>query len=110
MKKEILQKIDDKKLKFYAVLFPNTLLRFIPDFDFSNRTTLQLDANLYTSTLSVLTTLALKLKKGHIIIFSKFRVPTNKFKVFREFFFSVYINRKTLGSINNYLQIGNKLN
>lgn len=101
--------LNDQRVNFESGLFQKTLPKFVENFDFSKRTVLHLDADLYTSTLFVLTTLAFKLKKDDIIIFDEFGVPTHEFKAFKEFFSSYSINYEILGAINNYLQLGIKI-
>jgi len=108
-KKGVVPQFDDKRVSFEIGLFQDTLPGFAEKFDFSKKTILHMDADLYTSTLFVLTTLAFKLKKGDIIIFDEFGVPTHEFKAFKEFFSSFPFNYEVIGAINNYLQLGIKI-
>ena len=68
-----------------------------------------MDADLYTSTLFVLTKLLPLLKKDDIIIFDEFGVPTHEFKAFTEIVSAYKLNYEFLGAINNYLQIAIKI-
>jgi len=107
--KGILPDIDDSRVDLRAGLFQHSLPKFLKDFDFSRRTVLHMDADLYSSTLYVLTVLAFKLKKDDIIIFDEFGVPTHEFRAFRDFFNSYMIKYEVLGAINNYLQLAVKI-
>jgi hypothetical protein len=61
-----------------------------------------MDADLYSATLYVLTSLAPFLKKDDIIFFDEFAVPTHEFKAFHEFVQSYYVNLKLIAAANNY--------
>jgi len=107
--KGILPNVDDSRVDFKAGLFQHSLPRFINEFNFDKRTVLHMDADLYSSTLFVLTILAFKLKKEDIIIFDEFGVPTHEFRAFIDFFDSYMIKYEILGAINNYLQLAVKI-
>jgi hypothetical protein len=62
-----------------------------------------MDADLYSSTLFTLTTLAPYLKKGDIIFFDEFCVPTHEFLAVKNFTESYYINLKPIAASNNFL-------
>jgi len=68
-----------------------------------------MDADLYTSTLFVLTALYPTLRKDDIIIFDEFGVPTHEFKAFTEIVDSYKLKFKVIGAVNNYLQLAIKL-
>lgn len=61
-----------------------------------------MDADLYTATLYTLTMLAPYMKKGDIIFFDEFCVPTHEFLAVKNFTESYYINLKPIGACNNY--------
>jgi len=61
-----------------------------------------LDVDLYSATIYVLTSLAPYLKKGDIIFFDEFSVPTHEFKAYHEFVQSYYINLELIAAANNY--------
>jgi hypothetical protein len=61
--------IDDKRVKFYQGLFQQTLPGFLTELDNSRRNIIMMDADLYSATLYVLTSLAPFLKKDDIIFF-----------------------------------------
>jgi hypothetical protein len=64
-----------------------------------------MDADLYTSTLFVLTTVSPYLRKGDIILFDEFNVPMHEFKAFSEWVKSYYINYQVIAAVNNFYQI-----
>ncbi len=93
----------DKRAFFYQGLFQQTLPGFLKRFVNNKLTVIHMDADLYSSTLFTLTSLAPFLKKGDIILFDEFCVPTHEFLAFKNFTESYYINLKTIAASNNYL-------
>lgn len=102
-------KIDDARVQFVSGMFQDSLPTFLKSYDSSKRKVIHMDADLYTSTLYVLTTLFPILKKNDIIIFDEFGVPTHEFKAFTEIVNSYKLKFKIIGAINNYLQLAIKL-
>ena len=94
--------INDTRCRFYKGLFQQTLPAFLKDFDAGERTVVMMDADLYSATLYVLTCLAPYLKKGDIIFFDEFVVPTHEFKAFLDFTESYYIKLELIAAANNY--------
>jgi hypothetical protein len=94
--------IEDARGTFYQGLFQQTLPGFIKTFDNFNRTVLMLDADLYSATLYTLTSLAPYLKKGDIILFDEFVVPTHEFMAYQHFLESYYFKMELIGVANNY--------
>jgi hypothetical protein len=68
-----------------------------------------MDADLYSSTLFVLTRLYPILKKDDIIIFDEFGVPTHEFKAFTEIVHAYNLKFSIIGAVNNYLQLAIKI-
>jgi O-methyltransferase len=99
--------IDDPRAKLIKGLFQNVLKSFIDN----NRETLNdklvihLDADLYSSTLYVITSLANYLKKGDILIFDEFGVPNHEFLAFKNFIDSFYLKYELIGVVNNFGQV-----
>ena len=96
-------KTDDKRTLFYQGLFQQTLPGFLKTFDNNMLTVIHMDADLYSSTLYTLTSLAPYLKKGDIIFFDEFCVPTHEFLAVKNFTESYYIDLKPVAASNNYL-------
>lgn len=68
-----------------------------------------MDADLFSSTLYVLTSLAPFLKSGDIIIFDEFNVPNHEFLAFEAFINSYYFEYEVLGAVNNYYNLAVKI-
>ena len=94
--------IKDDRGKFYQGLFQQTLPSFLKNFSSDKKNVIMLDADLYTATLFVLTSLAPFLKKDDIIFFDEFAVPTHEFMAYQEFISSYYFDLELIGAANNY--------
>jgi len=70
---------------------------------------LHLDADLVTSTLFVLTTLARVLKRGDILFFDEFSCPLDEYRAFDEFVHSYYLKYELLGAVQGYTRVGIKI-
>jgi hypothetical protein len=101
--------ITDSRLKFIKGLFQDTLNNFLKDSDLNKRLIIHLDADLFSSTLFVLTTLAPFFKKGDIILFDEFNVPNDEFSALEIFCRSYYINYELLSATKNFFQVGIKI-
>jgi O-methyltransferase len=96
--------------QYYQGLFQETLPQFLTQTKFENsRKLIHMDADLYSSTLFVLTSLSTYLRKGDIILFDEFNVPMHEFKAFKEWTESFYIDYEVLGAVNNFYQMAIKL-
>jgi len=94
--------IEDPRVKFYQGLFQQTLPGFLNVLNNDKKNIIMMDADLYSATLYVLTSLAPFLKKDDIIFFDEFAVPTHEFKAFHDFVQSYYTNLKLIAAANNY--------
>lgn len=101
--------INDNRVTFIKGMFQDSLPGFLQDYKSGNRKVIHIDADLYSSTIFVLTKLHPFLNKDDIIIFDEFGVPTHEFKAFTEIVSAYKLNYDFLGAINNYLQIAIKL-
>ncbi len=101
--------IKDERGKFYQGLFQQTLPGFLKSFDNCKKTVVMLDADLYTATLFVLTSLAPFLKKDDIIFFDEFVVPTHEFMAYKNFVDSYYFDLELIGAANNYYFVAFKV-
>lgn len=101
--------IIDGRGRFYQGLFQQTLPGFLKEFDNSKKKVIMMDADLYTATLYTLTSLAPYLKKGDIILFDEFSVPTHEFMAYQDFINSYYLELEPIGVINNYYFIAFKV-
>ena len=104
--KGTIPQLDDKRAKFVKGLFQDTLFPFLRNENIDNyKKVIHLDADLFTSTLFVLTSLAPYLNKGDIIIFDEFNVPNHEFYAWEMFIKSYYVEYKLIGSVNNYFAV-----
>jgi len=101
--------INDARGKFYPGLFQQTLHGFLHELNNKKRNIIMLDADLYSATLYVLTTMAPFLKKDDIIFFDEFSVPTHEFKAFHDFVQSYYTNLELIAAANNYYFVAFKV-
>lgn len=103
----IIPNINDNRVEFIKGLFQQTFIPFTKTHDLSSDRTrvIHMDADLYSSTLYILTCIAPYLRKGDILFFDEFNVPNHEFSAFQNFTQSFYIKTKLLGAVNNYLQV-----
>jgi O-methyltransferase len=101
--------INDSRCSFYQGLFQLTLPQFLKTYSDGQQKIIHMDADLYSSTLFVLTSVSPFLRKGDIIIFDEFNVPMHEFKAFSEWVSSYYIEYEVLGAVNNFYQIAIKI-
>ncbi|HEY4800776.1 MAG TPA: class I SAM-dependent methyltransferase [Bacteroidia bacterium] len=100
-----LPSIDDGRIKFVKGLFQDTLFKFLDEHKLGNgRMVIHIDADLFSSTLFALTTLARFFKSGDIIIFDEFNVPNHEYFAFKVFTESFYVKYELIGAVNNYYQ------
>jgi hypothetical protein len=102
-------KADDSRCTCFAGLFQETLPVFLRTYDPLHRKIIHMDADLYSSTLFVLTSMAPFLEKGDIIIFDEFNVPLSEFRAFSDFSDAYGIGFELLASYNNYFQTAFKV-
>ena len=93
---------DDPRVSFKKGLFQETLPSFLKTLDKNKRKVIMMDADLYSSTLYVLTSLSPYLNKGDIIFFDQFNVPMHEFRAFCDFTESYYLKFQLIGTANNY--------
>ena len=95
-------KINDARGSFIKGLFQDTLPGFLKKFKNDKRKIIHLDADLYTSTLYVLTSLHPYLNKGDILFFDEFAVPRHEFLAFKNYTESYRVSYEVIGTMNNY--------
>lgn len=99
----------DPRCSFEVGLFQDTLSQFVISNDLSRRLVINLDADMFTSTLFVLTTLGRYLKSGDILFFDEFSCPLDEFRAFEEFVRSFRVKYEVLGAVNGYTRVGIKI-
>ncbi len=101
--------IDDDRHSFYQGVFQTTLFDFLDEYKSTRKKVIHLDADLYSATLFVLTTLSPYLKSGDILLFDEFNVPMHEFKAFTEWSESFYVKCTVLGEVNNFYQVAMRI-
>jgi len=99
--------VNDDRAAFFKGLFQDTLFDFLKEnhIEKERRKIIHLDADIFSATLFVLTTLYPYLNKGDVLFFDEFNVPKHEFLAFKLFTESYYIQFETLGAVNNYYQV-----
>jgi O-methyltransferase len=97
--------IEDPRCSFEVGLFQDTLPAFVSRTDLSGRLVINLDADMFTSTLFVLTTLAPYLKSGDLIFFDEFSCPLDEFRAFEEFVRSFRVKYEVLAAVYGYTRV-----
>jgi O-methyltransferase len=99
--------VNDARAEFIKGLFQDSVPGFLSSHHLQNqkRKIIHLDADLFSSTLYALTSLAPYLKRGDVLLFDEFNVPNHEFYAFRLFSDAFYIKTKLCGAVNNYLQV-----
>jgi len=101
--------INDDRINFYQGLFQQTFIPFLANYTNKNRKVIHLDADLYSSTLYILTLITPYLNSGDIIFFDEFNVPMHEYKAFAEWSNSFYIDYEVIGTVNNFYQLALKI-
>ncbi len=102
--------INDSRVQFYKGLFQQTFPEFSKKIATTTKKIIHLDADLYSSTLYILTAIAPYLQKGDIILFDEFLVPTHEFLAYDNFVKSYYIDLQLIAAANNYYFTAFKVN
>ena len=101
--------VNDQRAEFCQGLFQQTLRERLKSIDMSKRSVLMMDADLYSATLYVLTTMAPFLKKGDLIFFDQFAVPTHEFRAYFDFTQSFYMKLDLIAAANNFYFVAFKV-
>ena len=100
-----LPEVKDPRCSLEPGLFQDTLPLLTGRHDFSRRLVVHLDADLFSSTLFVLTTLGRHLKHGDIIFFDNFICSFDEFCAFEAFVKAFRVKYELLGSIGEYSRV-----
>lgn len=90
--------VKDARATFIKGIFQESLPRFLKHFTPQNRLFIHCDADLYSSTLYVLTTLHPILAPGTILLFDQFSSVTHEFRAFRDYTQAFMRTYKVLGA------------
>jgi O-methyltransferase len=97
----------DGRAEFIKGIFQDSLHPFIEsdkDLLQSNPKIIHMDADLFSSTIFVLSQLYPYLKSGDIIFFDEFNVANHEFLAFKIFTESFYVKLRPVGAVNNFYQ------
>ena len=98
---------NDGRAEFVRGIFQESLHPFIElnkELLRSKPKVIHLDADLFSSTIFVLSQLFPYLKKGDIIFFDEFNVANHEFLAFKIFTESFYVKLRPIGAVNNFYQ------
>jgi O-methyltransferase len=101
----VIPDIKDPRCTFEVGLFQDTLPAFVARTDLSGRLVINLDADMFTSTLFVLTTLAPYLKLGDLIFFDELSCPLDEFRAFEEFVRSFRVKYEVVAAVYGYTRV-----
>ncbi len=100
--------ITDERAEFFNGLCQATFGPFLVKIGcrFSESLTIvHLDADLFSSTIFVLSQVYRFLKKGDLILFDEFCVPNHEFLAYKIFTESFDVTLKPIGAVNNFYQV-----
>jgi len=99
--------VNDGRAEFIKGIFQDSLFPFIesnkPLFSTKPKV-IHMDADLFSSTIFVLSQLYPYLKKGDIIFFDEFNVANHEFLAFKIFTEAFYVKLRPVGAVNNFYQ------
>jgi len=97
--------IADPRCSFQVGWFNQTLAGFVAGHDFRHPTVINLDADLYGSTLCVLFGLVAKLKRGDILLLDDFSDSLHVFRAFLDFLSAYPIEYELIAQHPRYVRI-----
>lgn len=104
--------LDDARATFVVGLFQETLPGWLAQAELARRVIVHLDADLYSSTLFVLTSLAPHLKPGDVLVFDEFgsvRNAADEFRAFADFTAAYRWRYAPIGATTAYKQVALRL-
>jgi O-methyltransferase len=101
----VIPDVSDVRCSFEVGLFQDTLPKFVERSDLSRRLVINLDADMFTSTLFVLTTIAPYFKPGDLIFFDEFSCPLDEFRAFEEFVSSFRVKYEVVAAVYGYTRV-----
>jgi O-methyltransferase len=97
-------KIDDHRVRFIKGLFQDTLGNFLKQNALSHPLVVHLDADLYSASLFVLSTLNPLLKAGDIVLFDEFGCVNCEFRAFMDYISSFYRQFSAIGHAGEFYE------
>lgn len=103
-----MKEIADDRHTFFKGIFQDTLNKALNEnrahLEQQRRKIILLDADLFSSTIFVLSQLYPFLQKGDLIIFDEYNVPNHEFFAMKIFQESFYVKFKPVSALNNFYQ------
>lgn len=103
-----MKEIADDRHTFFKGIFQDTLNKALNEnralLEQQRRKVILLDADLFSSTIFVLSQLYPFLQKGDLIIFDEYNVPNHEFFAMKIFQESFYVKFKPVSALNNFYQ------
>jgi O-methyltransferase len=97
--------ITDARCTLIKGLFQETLFEFVRTHELKKRIIIHFDADLYSSTLFCLFTIAPLLKKGDLLIFDEFDSTTHEFRALVDFQHAFPMTLSLIGESNNFNKV-----
>jgi O-methyltransferase len=97
--------VEDSRVSFEVGMFQESLPEFLRRFRRNKRLVLHLDADLYSSTLFVLTSMASMLRPGDLLFFDEFATPAHEFRAFDDCVKAFGFRYEVVGAVNNFNQV-----
>jgi O-methyltransferase len=100
--------IEDRRARFYKGIFQDTVHGFIASNEDSlhnKQKVIHMDADLFSSTIFVLSQLHPYLQKGDIVFFDEFNVANHEYQAFKIFSEAFYVKLKPIAAVNNFYQV-----
>lgn len=97
--------IDDARVVFVSGYFQDTLGNFLDSVKLSKKLLIHMDADLYSSTLYVLTALNRHIEPGTVIIFDEFYSVNHEFRAFMDFISASRRTYRIVAATTDYVQV-----
>lgn len=97
--------IKDSRVSYEVGIFQDTLEPFLQKNTLERRLIINLDADMYSSTLYVLTTIATRLKQGDIIFLDEASAVTHEFRALTDFLNAYKVKVRAIGATQDYERI-----
>jgi O-methyltransferase len=96
-----LPRFEDKRVQLVQGLFQDTLPGFMDSTRLRNRIVINCDADLYSSTLYILSSLDRFLKQGDIILFDEFKSAVHEYRAYLDYTIAFRRELVPLGTVGN---------
>lgn len=102
------KQLDDSRHHFVKGLFQNSMRNFMKEYkcilELERKKIILFDADLFSSSIYLLSQLYPYLRKGDVLIFDEFNVPNHEFYAMKIFQDCFYVQLTPISAINNFYQ------